>query len=231
MEFKYAIDRRGFMGSALAMGVGFTILGGDAFGKEEEHGEEVSALEDLMREHGALNRVLLIYEESQRRIRAKRDFQPKAVEDAATIIRNFIENYHEKLEEEFVFPRLEKAGKHADLARILRKQHEAGRALTSHIITLSKGSPKTGVLPKIDSAISSFIRMYRPHEAFEDTVVFPAFKRLLPKKEYEELGEKFEDREHELLGKQGFEGVLEQLDEIERTLGIQDISQFTPKGI
>jgi len=38
-----------------------------AQGKEEED-EDVSANEDLMREHGVLNRILLIYDEAGRRI-------------------------------------------------------------------------------------------------------------------------------------------------------------------
>ena len=48
------------------------------------------------------------------------------------------------------------------------------------------------------------LRMYRPHAAREDTVLFPAFRKLVPKKQYGELGEQFEDKEHELFGKAGF---------------------------
>ena len=39
--------------------------------KKEEPEEDVSTNEDLMREHGVLNRVLLIYDEAMRRIQAK----------------------------------------------------------------------------------------------------------------------------------------------------------------
>jgi hypothetical protein len=71
--------------------------------------------------------------------------------------------------------------------------------------------------------------MYRPHEAREDTVLFPAFRSLVPDKEYKELGELFESREHQLFGKEGFEGQVERVGQIERRLGIYDLSQFTPK--
>ncbi len=40
--------------------------------KKEEEGE-VTPAEDLMREHGALNRILLIYDEAITRIDAKKD--------------------------------------------------------------------------------------------------------------------------------------------------------------
>ena len=51
-----------------------------------------------MREHGVLKRVLLVYEEAIRRIDAKQDVPPEAVRNG-DIIRTFIEDYHEKLEE------------------------------------------------------------------------------------------------------------------------------------
>ncbi len=44
--------------------------------KKEEAEEDVSTNEDLMREHGVLNRVLLIYDETLRRIQANEKFDP-----------------------------------------------------------------------------------------------------------------------------------------------------------
>src|SRR5947207_13332583 len=101
------------------------------FGKEEEKKEnEVSPPEDLMREHGVLKRVLLIYGEAIRRIDAKQDLPSDAVADSAKIIRSFIEDYHEKLEENFLFPRFEKANHLIDLVKVLRDQQTAGRRFT-----------------------------------------------------------------------------------------------------
>ena len=47
--------------------------------KKEEAEEEVSTNEDLMREHGVLNRILLIYDEAIRRIQAKEKFDVDVV--------------------------------------------------------------------------------------------------------------------------------------------------------
>src|SRR5437016_1336583 len=48
--------------------------------KEEKHGEEVAPAEDLMREHGVLNRILLIYDESIRRLNsAPGDLPPETL--------------------------------------------------------------------------------------------------------------------------------------------------------
>src|SRR5690349_511485 len=78
-----------------------------AKGKDEE--EDVAPPEDLMREHGVLKRVMLIYDEGIRRIDGKQSLPPDPIRNGAQIIRSFIEEYHEKLEEDYLFPRFEKA--------------------------------------------------------------------------------------------------------------------------
>jgi hemerythrin-like domain-containing protein len=103
----------------------------------EKDEEEVSINEDLMREHGILKRVLLAYDEATRRIRAKQDFPASAVTEGATSIRKFIQDYHEKLEEEHLFSRFRKAGKLVDLVDVLLKQHQAGRRLTDRALAAS----------------------------------------------------------------------------------------------
>ena len=196
--------------------------------KKEEF--EIPLTEDLMREHGILNRILLIYEEIIKRIENKSNFTIDNLKNSIHIIKTFIEEYHEKLEEEYIFPRMKKVGKLVDLVTVLEAQHEAGRKLTVNIEKLSVQSTlkNESDKAKLVSSLRSFVRMYRPHESREDTVLFPAFHEMLSKKEYEELGEKFEDREHKLFGKEGFEGVVQQISELERVYGIYDLSKFTP---
>jgi hemerythrin-like domain-containing protein len=193
--------------------------------------EEVSPVEDLMREHGGLNRILLIYDEGLRRLRGKEDFDVALVGRSAKLIHDFIEGYHEKLEEEHLFPRLKEAGKLVSLVETLTKQHRAGRHLTESIIGLSKAARIKVEIDrsKLENSLTQFMTMYRPHEAREDTILFPAFKEVVTPKEYDKLGDQFEDREHELFGKEGFEGVIVQIAEIEKALGIFDLDKFTPQ--
>ncbi|HEY6474985.1 MAG TPA: hemerythrin domain-containing protein, partial [Polyangia bacterium] len=91
---------------------------------------DIPPTEDLMREHGVLRRILLVYEEAARRLQSGDAAVLDAVAGAANIVRRFVEGYHEKLEENFVFPKLEKAGKMVDLTTVLRVQHGAGRKVT-----------------------------------------------------------------------------------------------------
>ena len=97
--------------------LGAGLFGAEPKREEGDKEEEVSPAEDLMREHGILKRVLLVYGEAIRRIEANEDLPPETVMDSAKIIRNFIEDYHEKLEEDFLFPRFKKAGKLVDSLR------------------------------------------------------------------------------------------------------------------
>jgi hemerythrin-like domain-containing protein len=198
---------------------------------ESPTSEDISPLEDLMREHGVLNRILLVYEESCRRLDGSKDLEPTALAGAAKIIRTFIEGYHEKLEEDHLFPRFEKAGKLVVLVKTLREQHEAGRRLTEQIVQLATpaGFNDAAASRKLSTSLKQFVRMYRPHEAREDTVLFPAIHRLMTAKEFDEMGDQFENKEHQLFGDRGFEGVVEQVAGIEKTLGLYDLVQFTPK--
>lgn len=176
--------------------------------EDDDEDEDVTPNEDLMREHGALRRILVIYREGQK--------TPDAIVAAAKLVRTFVEDYHEQLEEQYLFPRFEKAGQLTELVATLRKQHQVGRALTERI---QKGDL---------SAIEPFSRMYTSHAAREDTELFAALPKLVGKHEYHELGERFEDIEKDKLGKQGFEGVLTQIQAIEKQIGIADLNVFTP---
>jgi hemerythrin-like domain-containing protein len=218
-----------FSGAAL---VGPALLRGAEKEKQSEQKEiEVGPPEDLMREHGVLKRVLLIYGEALRRLEAKQDFPPAALADAAGIIRSFIEDYHEKLEEDFLFPRFEKANQLVDLVKVLRMQHQAGRRVTditlrfANLQSLKNDSERAQLI----ASMREFICMYNPHEAREDTVLFPAFRKIVSQREFDSLGEDFEKKEDELFGEDGFEKVVDKVAAIEKRLGIYDLAQFTPQ--
>lgn len=193
--------------------------------------EEVSANEDLMREHGILNRLLLIYQEIARRIEHKQDFPIDALTKSSKLVRNFLEDYHEKLEEEYIFPRFEKANQLVDLVHTLKDQHDAGRKLTDYVLSHANEKSLQDAEQRylLSHYLKLYVRMFRPHEAREDTVLFPAFHKLLTAEEYEKIGDKFEEIEQEHFGEDGFDKAVNQVTDIEKQLGIYNLSQFTPK--
>ena len=71
--------------------------------------------------------------------------------------------------------------------------------------------------------------MCQPHESREDRILFPAIRSLMTAKEFDEMGDRFEDKERQLFGEHGFETIVAQVAEFEKTLGIFDLSQFTAK--
>jgi hemerythrin-like domain-containing protein len=215
-------------------GAGSVLLAGHsgrAEGEQKHDEDDVSPIEDLMREHGILRRLLLVYGEVIRRVEARQPLQAEPIAQAAQIIRSFIEDYHERDEEDFIFPRFKKAGKLAALVDVLLDQHQAGRKLTADIQRLSAPASlsTSGNQQQLAETMRRFIRMYEPHAAREDTVLFPAFASLVGEKEMKKLQEIFEQKEKALPGGD-FEKMLADVTRIEQTLGIYDLGQFTPKA-
>jgi hemerythrin-like domain-containing protein len=185
---------------------------------------------DLMAEHGVLKRVLLVYQEALRRVGMGQAPPVTAIHNGAEIIHDFIESFHEALEEGYVFPRLRSAGKLVSTVDTLLVQHGRGRELTQLILqdcTWARMS-STATGDRVTSAMSAFVRMYEPHEAREDTVVFPAYRELLSAEELNQLASTFADLQARQFGAGAFSAVVDRVAATERSLGIYDLNQFTP---
>jgi hemerythrin-like domain-containing protein len=223
----------------LVAGIGATTLlacrhgaaGSEHKPDHDDEEEEVTPAEDLMREHGVLRRILLVWAEAARRLQANESVPPDALASSAAIVRKFVEDYHERLEEQHLFPRFEAAKQHVELVAVLRAQHKVGRVLTDRILAAGNASALGDAAKRgeVVTAIADFRRMYEPHAAREDTVLFPALIKVVGHEEYEELGERFEEEEHKLFGARGFQGIVDEVAAIETTLGIADLASFTPK--
>jgi hemerythrin-like domain-containing protein len=215
------IDRRTVLTSTIVAG-GLVACGGTMRKKQDDdddEGEEVTPAEDLMREHGVLRRVMYVYDEAVAKLRAGGDVPMDALRNGAQMIRRVIEDYHEKIEEQLLFPRFEKAGKLADLIATLRAQHVAGRVLTDQILATTDREPLAGALQK-------FNHMYRAHAAREDTVMFPAIRGLVGARAYHDMGEEFEAKEKELIGEGGFERAVADVAVIEQAFGVDDLAKL-----
>src|SRR5215471_7144151 len=143
--------RREFMRIAATFGTGLLLTGCSKSGSAQNAAQndkdqakktggdkeaEVTATEDLMREHGVIRRVLLVYTAAAERLREDpNSVSPDALHRAAKLFRSFGEDYHEKmLEEAYIFPAVKQAGgPAAALADILAQQHQRGREITDYI--------------------------------------------------------------------------------------------------
>ena len=193
---------------------------------------DVTANEDLMREHGVLRRALLVYREAATRLRQDpNSVPPDVLEKTAQLFRVFGEDYHEKkLEEAFILPLIKKFRNPAEAyVDVLLVQHARGREITDYVMSVTKGDRiSSGTAGALVSALDSFARMYDYHSAIEDTIVFPAWKASLGEAELDELGAKFEEIEAEHFGDDdGFEAAVSRMQEIEASLGLSDPATFT----
>jgi len=223
--------RRNFLAKGCLLASSGLALTGiiSSCGAEKGSDEDVTTNEDLMREHGVLKRILLIYGEASSRLTTHKDIDIALVGQSANLIKIFIEEYHEKLEEDHLFPRFEKAGQLVGLIKILRIQHQKGRLLTQRIIAnAKKPNPAPDEKKLMVHDMQAFVRMYSPHEAREDTVLFPALHKLISRHEYDSLGEDFEKKEKEQFGGDGFDMAVDKVTEIEKRLNIYDLNLFTP---
>jgi hemerythrin-like domain-containing protein len=198
---------------------------------ENATGGEVTATEDLMREHGVLRRALLVYTAAVGKLRSNASaVAPDALQKTAKLFRAFGEDYHEKkLEEAYIFPAVKQAGgQAAALPDILVTQHNRGREITEYIIAVTQGA-KLGATNAegLAKALESFVLMYRNHAAREDTIIFPAWKQTMTPKQLDEMGDKFEDIEKEQFGTDGYEDAVKRIGDIEDNLGLSDLAQFT----
>lgn len=216
------------------------LLDQNATGQQSAHFYDVTTNENLMRDHGILRRVLLMYAEVARRIDAKEDFPPQTAIDSVNIVRNFIEDYHQKLEDEHIFPLFRHyyrrndvlrlyAQKLLDVVEILSDQHQVGRRLTDRILSALHSLNTPGNRQKLAQDLRAYVRMYTPHTAREDSVVFPALHIIIRPQEYEALGETFDEIGRKTFGNDGFDTYLDRVTAYEKYLGIYDLAQFTAK--
>jgi hemerythrin-like domain-containing protein len=211
--------RRAFVASATTAATAL-LSAKAARGVEIDEPFDSGAIEALSRDHGILERLLLVYDEAVQRVDAKQAVPLSALRDTAVLVRTYIEQFHERVEEEFIFPRFEQKGRYVELVEVLREQHDAGRKITERII---------GAVDEhsVRDDLAGFARMMRAHDAREDTVLFPALHHLLRPSELAKLGRVIEQRERALFGDEGYVRTLASVSDLELRFGIKDLAKLT----
>jgi hemerythrin-like domain-containing protein len=112
-------------------------------------------------------------------------------------------------------------------------QHGRGRLITQLLLSTATTArlAQSSARDRVAGAVGAFVRMYEPHEAREDTVVFPTFRSLLTANRLQELGQTFTDLQAQQFGPGGFAAVLEQVAALEESLGIDQLAAFTPAAV
>ena len=198
----------------------------------EAAGEPLDASEDLMREHGVLRRVLIVYRVSAVRLRRNPpQLDPASLARAARLFRTFGEDYHERqLEEGIVFPALRQVGgRAASEVDLLVRQHDRGREITDYILATAGRGSMAGEADRLAQALDDMAWMYEAHAAEEDTAIFPVWASTMSAGDRGALAGRFEAIERQQFGSDGFADAVRQITEIEACMGLS-LAGFTPPG-
>lgn len=170
------------------------------------------ASEDLMYEHALLDRIILLLEHINIKLVDDLDISKKMEQIIIliTIVKDFIENFHEKMEEKYIFPYFSKHEKYKEYINILIFQHIESNKITNKIIEYAKENNK-----ELNSMIHQFIYMYRAHANRENTIIFKKIKKIIPIDEYKKISEKMDLLEDEQFGKGAYDKFLKMIIDIE----------------
>ena len=157
--------------------------------------------------------ILNISAELAQRLQVNGDIDPVALTEAAELFRDMGVNYHERIEEAFIFPDVRKwSGLAEKLVEVLLDQHQRGREITDCLCRVGARGLIDAEAGQLAKAIASMARMYNAHTAWEETVIYPLWKTL-PEERLEEVSRKVRAMEHEKFGDFGFNdavlGILE----------------------
>ncbi len=75
----------------------------------------------------------------------------------------------------------------------------------------------------------AYLNMIRPHTAYEETSLYPQIRATLSDRDYEQLRRDLADAARTRLGPQGFSSLLQRVRELERSVGVTSLAQFTPR--
>jgi hemerythrin-like domain-containing protein len=224
-------DRRAILAAAggLVLGVAGGVGGSLVERPQHDPPRPPSPGEELMTEHGVLKRVLLAYRAASAQLAAGRTPPAGAVLDAAQIVADYVESFHEGLEEAYVFPRVRRDDRYADLVSTLLVQHDRGRHLTAAIISAGGADLRDPATRNaLRTYLDRFVTMYEPHEAWEDTVIYPALRVATPQRTLDELADRFADYEGARYNGDALDVILDRVTGVEQQLHIGDLATFTP---
>jgi hemerythrin-like domain-containing protein len=183
---------------------------------------------EVSREHTMTDRLLLVCESFADKLEKKAPLLPGTLMQAADLTRAFVQDRQEMQEEKYIFPVFIRANMEPTLIATLLEQHQAGRRLIEGIRIKLREQPTPAGDAFVAASLRAFVRMYRPHLAYENTMLLPEFRDLVSSAEYTGLETSFRSEESRRQQEKGAENVMELIALLENSLGISDISRYNP---
>ena len=174
-------------------------------------------VKDFMFEHSILDRILLIFEKIINSP-SNKIVDSKYLKLLVLIIKIFIENHHEKMEELYVFPTIT-SNNNKELVKILIEEHKISKILTDKIFKYCKNNDIYNKnIELIKKLLEKFIHMYRYHESHENIEIYPEFEENITRSEYKKINNLVEENEKLILGKIKIKNIIKIIIKIEKIL-------------
>lgn len=194
----------------------------------EDGKEKISATQELATEHAMLDRIMLAMNHKLKMAGTggKADLRP--INIACGMIKQVVDQHHMVIEEEQIYPRFED-GELADFVKVLKNQHIEMRKMVSRMENLSKtGAVRDrSEMEELNRLFMDFHDMVMAHAAWEETVLFPVMEGTWSDDELTDLKDLQEDHEEKLLGKNATEKTYGMLMDLEKSVGITSVNDFT----
>jgi hemerythrin-like domain-containing protein len=170
------------------------------------------ATADLRLEHEIILRVLVVLERVGRRWIDGKRVDEAVLKDLVALLHRFAEQCHDAKEESHLFPAMKAKG--------IAAEGEIGQLLAVHSEEHDYLGTLSGYASEVERAAAALlcVRVMRQHIASENRVIFPVADRLFTPDEQAALARSYREVEVSGFGAQFRDGVLTQLDSLERGL-------------
>jgi hemerythrin-like domain-containing protein len=176
----------------------------------------------LKEEHRVIERMLVVLESVAQRLEAGERVRAELLREAVDFVRNFADKNHHGKEEANLFPRLEERGvpKEGGPLGVMLHEHDLGRGFIQAIegaIEGYEGGDEAAALV-IAENIRGYIQLLAEHIWKEENVLFQMADQVLSEADQQDLVERFERVEAEVIGPDAVERYTDLLERAEREI-------------
>jgi len=156
---------------------------------------------DLVNEHSGIMLMLQIMNRVSQRLLARENVDKDDLEKIVEFLRNFADKCHHGKEEGILFPEIVRHSTQGFLVNELLGEHKSGRDLIKGMVqSLESYEPGNSDAFHIAVNAHEYVTLLKEHIEKENAVLFPQADKDLPLELQQEIVERFENLERDVIG-------------------------------